>query len=393
VLETSYFKKTIISLLSIACFSGMSYPVMGSEREEPYIRVLIANQEKVRIRSDNQNLLTVKSDNSPVLRTKGITILRRYNTFLLKTDENDFDWLILKDNHFVIIKTRDKRGIWFNKRRYKGVVNLIPKRNNINVINVIKIESYLSSVVGSEMPHTWPLEALKAQAVASRTYALKQKSKGFYDINATINNQVYLGIESITPRTLMATNETRSLVLVYKNKLISSPFHSSSGGMTESSKEVWNNYFPYLESVKDFDHLNPKFNWEKEINIKELARYFPELGEIKQIKIIKISKSGRISLVEIIGTNDKIILSGNKIRELFKLRSTLVRFNFRKDQLNSSSKQSDFIIIKGLGAGHGVGLSQWGANGMARKGYNYRQILKHFYKGVSIKTFKNSYKY
>ena len=117
------------------------------------------------------------------------------------------------------------------------------------------------------MPPKWPLEALKAQAIASRTYALKQKGNSFYDIDSTNKNQVYIGLEASTFKTKRAVTSTRSLVLTYKNKLINALFHSSSAGMTENSEDVWKNKYPYLSSVKDFDKNNPKLRWNKKFYI------------------------------------------------------------------------------------------------------------------------------
>ena len=149
------------------------------------------------------------------------------------------------------------------QKRYPGKLNLIVLDSEILVINILGIEKYLSSVVGSEMPTKWPFEALKAQAIASRTYALKQKGNYFYDIDSTQKNQVYNGLESRTFKTIRAVRSTRSLVLIHKNKLINALFHSSSGGMTENSQDVWKNKYPYLVSVKDFDKNNPKLIWQK----------------------------------------------------------------------------------------------------------------------------------
>ena len=117
------------------------------------------------------------------------------------------------------------------------------------------------------MPTKWPIEALKAQAIASRTYALKQKGNIFYDIDSTQKNQVYNGLESRTYKTRRAVRSTRSLVLTYKDKLINALFHSSSGGLTENSEDVWKNKFSYLSSVKDFDKKTQSLDGKKDIQV------------------------------------------------------------------------------------------------------------------------------
>ena len=176
------------------------------------------------------------------------------------------------------------------------------------------------------MPSKWPIEALKAQAIASRTYALKQKGNSIFDIDSTNRNQVYNGLESKTYQTSKAVRSTKSLVLIYKNKLINALFHSSSAGMTENSQDVWKNEFPYLSSVKDFDKKNPKLQWEKRFSNEQLQKLFPRIGGIKQIEILNITNTGRVKNVKIQGNYGVDQISGVDLRKRMNLKSTLVRF-------------------------------------------------------------------
>ena len=148
---------------------------------------------------------------------------------LIKINKKKYD---LESNQQFQIRSSDGRGIWVGQKRFSGKLNLFVLDTEILVVNVLEIEKYLSSVVGSEMPAKWPIEALKAQAIASRTYALKQKGNNLFDIDSTQKNQVYNGLESRTYKTIRAVKSTRSLVLTYKNKLINSLFHSSSGAVS-----------------------------------------------------------------------------------------------------------------------------------------------------------------
>jgi len=257
----------------------------------------------------------------------------------------------------------------------------------------------LNSVVGSEMPHKWHIEALKAQAIASRTYALKKTNIGLYDIDSTQTNQVYNGLESSTFKTRRAVRETRSLVITYKNKLINALFHSSSGGMTENSEEVWSDPYPYLVTVKDFDQKNPKIRWIKEVSKSELREIFPIIGGIQQIEVLNITETGRIKNLKITGTLGDKVITGKEFRSKLGLKSTLFRPTIsedlydKKDSNNQNNIQFyPYLTIAGIGAGHGVGMSQWGARYMADKGYKANQILKYFYKGVKIKPFIQPYK-
>jgi stage II sporulation protein D len=308
------------------------------------------------------------------------------------------------------------------------------------------------------MPSKWPMEALKAQAIASRTYALKQKGNSLFDIDSTQINQVYNGLESKTSKTTKAVRSTRSLVLTYKNKLINAVFHSSSAGMTENSQDVWGNEFPYLSSVKDFDKNNPKLRWQKRFSNEQLQKLFPDIGQIKQIEILNITNTGRVKNVKIQGDYGLYQYSGTDLRKKLNLKSTFVRFELIEDNQaesdNENSKKlsnsrvedktitylvkegdnlfdiayrfnvnfneivtlnsiqdpstininqilliprnldnnviskAKILVVSGYGSGHGVGMSQWGAKYMATKGATAEEILKHFYKGVKVKSFK-----
>ena len=367
---------------------------------EPQIRVLIYRDDQLRVRSDGSIQMIFKHNDSSYKRIKGLTIKKRENRLFLTFDANKDKILKINNQDIIRIKSKDKRGIWIGSKRYSGIINIKVLDNEVFVVNKIGIENYLSSVVGSEMPHKWHFEALKAQAIASRTYALKKKGNLLFDIDSTKYDQVYNGLESSTHKTRRAVNKTRSLVIIHNNKLINALFHSSSGGMTENSEEVWSNKYPYLRSVKDFDHKNPKLYWEKRFFKKDLENLFPDLGEFSMINIIKFTNSGRIKTLKINGLDNSKVLSGKDFRKRLKLKSTLFRFKLINNKMNGSdikNKNSKilfepYLLVKGLGSGHGVGMSQWGARFMAKKGYKANQILKHFYTGVEIKPFRNIYK-
>ncbi len=379
------------------------YPFLSGKSlfpfSEPIIKVLIAKDEKLRVRADSSIPLNISEPILPKTKIKGLTLKKINNKFILSLDSNKDKYYEISNNKSLIIRSSDRRGIWINSKRYSGQINIVFRNNKIFVINVLGVEKYLNSVVGSEMPHKWHIEALKAQAIASRTYALKKTNNGLYDIDSTQTNQVYNGLESSTFKTRRAVRETRSLVITYKNKLINALFHSSSGGMTENSEAVWSDPYPYLVTVKDFDQKNPKIRWNKEVSKSELKEIFPIIGGIQQIEVLNITETGRIKNLKIIGTFGDKVITGKEFRSKLGLKSTLFRptisedFHDKKDLNNQSNIQfHPFLIISGMGAGHGVGMSQWGARYMADKGYKANQILKHFYKGVKIKPFIQRYK-
>ena len=385
----------IIFFLIYPFFSGKSLSAFS----EPIIKVLIAKDEKLRVRADSSIPLNISEPILPKTKIKGLTLKKLNNKFILSLDSNKDKYYEISNNKSLIIRSSDRRGIWINSKRYSGKINIVFRNNKILVINVLGVEKYLNSVVGSEMPHKWHIEALKAQAIASRTYALKKTNNGLYDIDSTQTNQVYNGLESSTFKTRRAVRETRSLVITYKNKLINALFHSSSGGMTENSEAVWSDPYPYLVTVKDFDQKNPKIRWNKEVSKSELKEIFPIIGGIQQIEVLNITETGRIKNLKITGTFGDKVITGKEFRSKLGLKSTLFRptisedFYDKKDLNNQSNIQfHPFLIISGMGAGHGVGMSQWGARYMADKGYKANQILKYFYKGVNIKPFIQRYK-
>ncbi len=383
-------------LIGIIVFC-LSHNYSVSASREPLIRVLISKNNKLRIRSDKSIPLVIKGQKFSNKKIKGLTLKRDSNRTTIFFDNNKQKIYDLKNQAKIIVKSSDGRGIWVGQKRYSGILNLLVLDSEILVINILGIEKYLSSVVGSEMPAKWPFEALKAQAIASRTYALKQKGNSLYDIDSTQRNQVYNGLESRTYKTIRAVRSTRSLVLIYKNKLINALFHSSSGGLTENSEAVWKNKYPYLSSVKDFDKNNPKLKWQKKFSNGELQKLFPRIGGIKKIEILNISNTGRVKNVKLFGKYGSYQMSGVDIRERMNLKSTLVRFFFIEEKKNNNDNEnSNFsieknLIVLGQGSGHGVGMSQWGARYMASKGQKAERILKHFYKGVRIKPFNKNF--
>ena len=381
----------VIGFISLTLFCNQNLQASN----EPIIRVLISKEKNLRIRSDSNKPLIFKYKNLKK-NVKGITLKKERDSTKLFFDKNTSKVYEIEVDKGLIIKTNDKRGIWVGAKRYSGLINIKNLENEIYVVNNLGIEQYLTSVVGSEMPHRWPLEALKAQAIASRTYALKKTGNDIYDIDSTQRDQVYNGLESKTYKTNKAVKHTRSLVITYKNKLINALFHSSSAGMTENSEDVWRNKYPYLISVKDFDQKNPKMNWEKIFTNKELQILFPKIGGIKEIEILDITKTGRIKNIKLIGNYGSLYFSGTNLRKKMGLKSTLFRTKFisvnSHKEKNKIKDLNNSLMISGMGAGHGVGMSQWGAKHLAMSGYKAKDILKYYYKGIQIKPFKEIYK-
>lgn len=267
--------------------------------------------------------------------------------------------------------------VWIGDRWYRGETKLVHDGSDLTVINQVNVEEYLYSVVGGEMIASWPLEALKAQAVAARSYALHKQqhaSNRLYDLKSTTASQVYKGIKSETPRTVEAVNSTQGQVLTHGDRPILAVFHSSSGGHTENVEDIWTRPLPYLRGVIDYDQTAPVYQWEKTISNREMGRRLGDLGTIRSLIPEQTTPQGRIVKLKVVGDRATTSISGNQFRKALNLRSTL----FRVDPTPQG------FTISGRGFGHGVGLSQWGAYYLAKQGANYRQILGHYYQKVKL---------
>ena len=386
-------------------------PIKTIAAREPIIRVLISNENKARFRADSVENIFVQGISSNHRRIKSLNLVYSNNKVKYSINNDLNAWFKLPNNFNLIIRNSDKRGIWFKNRRYAGELRVSLNDKKLNIINYLKLEKYLKSVVGSEMPKEFPLAALQAQAIAARTYALKLLDKNkLFDLHSTQASQVYLGLESETVKINRAVKSTNSLALFYKDQLIDAVFHSSSGGRTESSGQVWKYQLPYLKSVIDYDHDSDKYSWTNKFTSAELEKIFPSLGGVNSIHIIDRSNTDRVLKIILYGTNRNKIISGKNLRRKLKLLSTKFEFDLKfnpsdpsnvDNKLNFDNKpvndfapqplplipEEYFLFVRGFGAGHGVGMSQWGAKAMAERGSSFRKILKHYYTGVQIKTY------
>ncbi|PWT94224.1 MAG: hypothetical protein C5B53_13640 [Candidatus Melainabacteria bacterium] len=271
--------------------------------------------------------------------------------------------------------------VGLNGRLFRGALLIQPANpagTAFNAINYLSIEDYLLSVVPSEMPSAWPLEALKAQAIAARSYAYanlgKHGSEG-YDLKDNTEDQAYSGIKSEYNSTNLAVASTNNLVMKYDGKPICAYFHSTSGGSTELSENVWSKPLPYLKAVADYDDLSPHFSWSRKFSIDEIeAKLASGVAPVLTLFVVSRSQSQRVSNLLVVGKNNAKIFSGESVRRQLKLPST----NFNVFSLPGC------YTFCGRGYGHGLGLSQWGARALAEQGYNAAQILTYYYKDIVI---------
>ncbi len=327
---------------------------------------------------------------------------------------------------------------------YRGGVEFIPDSNGkLTVINFVNINDYIAGVVGKEMSPSWHIEALKAQAVCARSYTIttwnKHSSYGF-NLCGTQDCQAYQGISGESESTVRAAQETKDQVIMYGSSVAEALYSSSCGGSTAYAKYVWGNDVPYLQAKLDpYESLtdNPRASWTATLTkekIKEkLASSEIDIGDITDMKVTGADEFGRTYEVTIYGTTGTYVLKNDRTRSYFGLYSqkytitpsggtapepeplyaigaggvgklsiytikgskavqTLVD-NFCMKSSTATALHApaaeitdfDSFVINGAGWGHGIGMSQYGAKGMAEQGHSYEDILTFYYQGVELK--------
>lgn len=440
------FKKNIrIAVCAAYCLISVFYLSVVSQaavRSEPLIRVglytgqfniLVSVDAPFELLSDDGKVIAKFNANEKVAlsdRGKKIAINGSFSneTYLR---------IVADENHPIEV----------NRRKYRGDIAIFNSygKTGLTAVNTLPLEQYVSGILTKEVSPEWPVEAVKAQAVAARTYAIynlnKHQTDGF-DVCSLTDCQVYGGIESEDARTTKAAEVTRGVIMTYQGKPIPAYFHSSGGGYTENSENVWSNSLPFLKGVVDYDQKSPRYKWEKVFTASELEARFANagfnLGNLQTFELSKLSippvqsadrgVSGRLKTLRISGTRDAIALPGTKVRSLLDLPSTLfdirialatkdtLEFDItdsygdhetKKVDINASplpekgfvtdktsirritGRPNERIVFSGFGYGHGIGMSQWGAKAMAEAApagetEYFKTILKHYYQGVEI---------
>lgn len=248
-----------------------------------------------------------------------------------------------------------------------------------HLIHTLPMESYITGVISSELPRSWPLEVLKAQAIASRTYAVWQMVQKEH-LESSVMDQVYQGAQREHKLAKQAVEETSGQVLTYESKPAHTYFHAACGGHTASSEEVFGGREPYLKGVScSYCQGAPPYQWSYELSRSELDK---KLGaKIKNLEPVGETESGRVKHFRF---KSKPQLSDMKSADVRKALGYNV---FRSTLLTKHSLEGRYAQFAGRGHGHGVGMCQWGALKMAKLGKTAEQILKYYYPGTEIRKF------
>lgn len=288
-------------------------------------------------------------------------------------------WVDGRDVGRQVDLTSDAGTVLWGGARYRGALRLLARGDVLVVLNVVELESYLRGVVPAEMQANWPLEALRAQAVAARTYTLVNLDpSGAYDVCATSDCQVYRGMSVEHARTDQAVAETAGQVLTYQGTFARTYYHADSGGVIASSAEVWGMSIPYLSAFRDVGTSGPHSAWEARLDPVVVARHLAaagyHVGTVQRVRVLGHSESGRVTGLEVIGSAGRVTLDALTARRQARawgLKSTL--FQMTGD-----------LSVRGAGWGHGVGMSQYGARALALQGYGYGQILGFYYPDTQL---------
>lgn len=273
-----------------------------------------------------------------------------------------------------------------DEREFRGELELVWKsKSKLIVVNHLPLEDYLVGLIGSEMYPSWPVEAFKAQAVAARTYALHHADRSGandYDVTSTVLSQVYEGAHKEVFLARKAVEATRGLVLTRKGAVFPSYYHSCCGGLTEHAHNVWEGELGPPQVVDNYCEASPKRSWTERMSLTSFGNALRaagiEVGEISDVHTRPEMDSPRVENVFVEHSGGIEVIRAAELRAILgysKIKSTWFELENKGGQLR----------FKGHGYGHGVGMCQWGAKGMADRGMGYRDILKFYYADAEIR--------
>jgi stage II sporulation protein D len=388
---------------------------------------------------------------------QGFTTSGRYSFFLETDRAYDFGWA--SDNGGVAFRFTSQAPLDYAGRHYRGALEVFVRSGDspaLRVVNDLDLESYLYGVVPAEISPSWATEAVKAQAVAARSYALRKLQGGTpvetegYDLTASVSDQVYKGYNVEAEAGNLAVDSTRGQVLTYAGEVISALFHDCSGGITENNENVFSGPpLPYLRSVASPGEEACKyFSWTATISTADFIMAAEKkkgvtLGDLVSLNVVEKGVSGRIRNLQVIGTAGTCTLTGEQLRQVAGLRSSLTSWTGEEPgpvepaglPLLSVAGPSTIapanavllsalgtanlpdlavllgangpaplvpsvtpptpsppaplgglLVFTGHGDGHGLGMPQWGAKARGEEGKDYRAILTYYYTGVQLET-------
>jgi stage II sporulation protein D len=380
------------AILAGACLLSLSSEVEAAES----LRVLLsADVPRLDVRADSSLWVTDAKGRTQPLRSP-VQVIAAEAGFLLNGVRMQTEQLTLRGGEQGLTLTfprlaRKSNGAAVSSGdsgmeiAVSGVVHLVRKGKGFLVINRVDLEEYVKGVVPAEVSSTWHPEMLKAQAVAARTYALYQQMLSAtreYDVAATVQDQVYRGKQGIDAGILRAVEETRGLVVTYQGAPIYAAFSSTAAGLTEDAMNVWSKEYPYLKGVEcPFDLMSPYYQWKSSFKIDTLEQNLRQqgfsVGTIATMTPLSFSRGGRVAKLRILHSGGELVLRGEELRKA--VGYTIIP----STQFAIESIGRD-VVLSGFGAGHAVGMCQWGAKELAELGYPFSTILQYYYPDTEL---------
>jgi len=373
-------KKTPIFLLIAFC---LSFAANSHAATEKYIRVAVIQ--------DSQYLRLAVNGIYKIIDSRSGKVLARGKN-LRSTAVSSKDGILIAGKNYrsdkIYLEADDPESISLNNRKFRGNIQIIKKNNlHLSAVNFIGLEDYVKGILYNEVSHYWPMDAIKAQAVVSRTFAvylIQQNKNKDYDATSDIYSQVYGGRSSERARTNQAVDQTRGQVILYQKKILPAFFHATCAGHTENAAELWDIDITPLKGVAcGFCQESPHYRWHYVTPVKEMEETLRKSGYkncrgIKDIQVLENDASGRIRYLKIILPQDTLKISAKDFRNI--IGPNLIR----STNFSVEIAQKD-AVFEGLGWGHGVGMCQWGAYFMAKAGKDFRQIIQYYFPGAQIR--------
>jgi stage II sporulation protein D len=276
--------------------------------------------------------------------------------------------------------------IRMNGREYPATLEIVRYGGGLAIVNELRLEEYVVGVLRAETSEKWPAETLRAQAIVARTYAAFLRSSSGtrpYDVVATTTHQVYAGHVPASSPIWDAVRDTTGRVLLLDGELFPAFYHSASGGYTEDPRSVFAaRNMPALKAIRDdFSTAAPHYYWTLDLKLSDLAdilkRNGYDVGAVTAIEVTERTQSLRVASLIVHGTRSVARLRGNDFRRM-------VGYETVKSTLFAVALDGSIARFSGRGYGHGVGMSQWGAKGMAEQGYKAEKILEYYYPGTTL---------
>lgn len=297
------------------------------------------------------------------------------------------DGLLLEGKLYRRLTFSASSAVLVNGKPYRGLAELTVADKGILVVNQLPLEEYLVGLINCEISSAWPIEAVKAQAIIARTYALNRKAARSnlpYHLESSVIDQVYEGCLIEDSRARRAVNETEGQVLTFAGAIIQAFYHSSCGGRTEASENVWGTSLPYLRGVDcQYCLTSPAAaTWECRLSLKELEERLRAAGHrvpgLLDIKPGSVNSRGRLKQITLLSSKGGVTITGEQFRRA-------VGYGVIKSTRFTLKNTKNEISFSGSGNGHGVGLCQWGAKQRALDGFGSGEILAYYYPGTELK--------